>query len=37
MLCDGLGFDLDDIAQENLDKLAVRAYAGTIVGEGDNR
>lgn len=36
-LCEGLGFDLGDIAQMNLDKLAQRAYAGTIIGEGDNR
>lgn len=37
MLCEGLGFDLCHIAQENLDKLAERKAAGTIIGEGDNR
>lgn len=32
-----LGFDLDDIAQGNLNKLASRAEKGTIHGSGDNR
>lgn len=32
-----LGFDLDDIAQGNLNKLAKRKEAGTIHGSGDNR
>lgn len=36
-LCEGLGFDLEDIAQMNLGKLAQRAKAGTIIGEGDYR
>ena len=36
-LCEGLGFDLEEIAQINLDKLAGRMEAGTIIGEGDYR
>ena len=32
-----LGFDLQDIAQENLKKLSSRAKRGKISGEGDNR
>jgi len=36
-LCEGLGFDLEDIAQINLDKLSKRMEAGTIIGEGDYR
>ncbi len=32
-----LGFDLNDIAQANLDKLKSRAERNTISGEGDNR
>lgn len=29
------GYSLDEIAQMNLDKLAARKAAGTIVGDGD--
>lgn len=36
-LCKGMGWSLEDIARENLDKLEARRLAGTIVGEGDNR
>ncbi len=32
-----IGVDLEDIAQENLDKLASRQERGTIKGDGDNR
>ena len=34
-LCSVLGWSLEDIAQMNLDKLAARKAAGTIVGNGD--
>lgn len=36
-LCSVLGFDLEKIAQMNLDKLASRKARGKIEGEGDNR
>lgn len=36
-LCTVMGWDLDDIAQENLNKLADRKKRNVIVGEGDNR
>ena len=32
-----LGFDLEDVAQTNLIKLATRAEKGSISGSGDNR
>lgn len=32
-----MGWSLDDIAQQNLDKLASRQQRGKIDGEGDNR
>lgn len=31
------GWDLEDVAQRNLSKLADRQERGVIVGEGDNR
>lgn len=31
------GFDLDDIAQGNIDKLSSRKERGVIQGSGDNR
>lgn len=34
-LCKVMGWSLEDVAQANLDKLAARKAAGTIVGEGD--
>ena len=34
-LCAVMGWDLEDIAQTNLDKLAARKAAGTIDGNGD--
>lgn len=34
-LCSVMGWDLEDIAQMNLDKLAARKEAGTIDGDGD--
>lgn len=34
-LCTVMGWSLEDIAQMNLDKLAARKKAGTIVGNGD--
>jgi NTP pyrophosphatase (non-canonical NTP hydrolase) len=36
-LADHLGYKLDDIAKDNLDKLASRAARGKIGGSGDNR
>jgi len=37
MLANDLNFKLDDLAQENLKKLASRAKRGKITGDGDNR
>lgn len=34
-LCSVMGWSLNDIAKMNLDKLAARKEAGTIVGNGD--
>lgn len=34
-LCRVLGWELEDVAQMNLDKLAARKEAGTIDGNGD--
>ena len=34
-LCTVMGWSLEDVAQTNLDKLAARKAAGTIIGEGD--
>ena len=34
-LCTVMGWDLEDVAQLNLDKLAARKAAGTIDGNGD--
>lgn len=34
-LCHVMGWDLEDVAQENLEKLAARKKAGTIDGDGD--
>lgn len=34
-LCKVMGWDLEDVAQKNLDKLAARKEAGTIDGNGD--
>lgn len=36
-LCSVLGLHLDDVAQQNLDKLASRKERGQIDGSGDNR
>ena len=36
-LAHDLGMTLDDIAQQNLDKLADRAARGVLRGNGDNR
>lgn len=36
-LCKILEWKLDDVAQENLDKLASRKERGVIDGNGDNR
>jgi NTP pyrophosphatase (non-canonical NTP hydrolase) len=36
-LCTELGLSLDEIAQQNLDKLFARKAAGTIKGSGDKR
>lgn len=34
-LCTVMGWDLEDVAQTNLDKLSARKAAGTIDGNGD--
>ena len=36
-LCTVMGWSLENIAQENLAKLASRQERGKIIGEGDNR
>lgn len=36
-LCFTMGWDLEDVCQANLDKLASRKERGVIEGEGDNR
>lgn len=36
-LCKVMGWSLEDVAQENLDKLASRQARGVIDGNGDNR
>lgn len=36
-LCKIMGWKLEDVAQENLDKLSDRKNRNVIVGEGDNR
>jgi NTP pyrophosphatase (non-canonical NTP hydrolase) len=36
-LCHIMGWNLEDVAQMNLDKLASRRERGVIDGEGDNR
>lgn len=36
-LCSVMGWNLEDIAQQNLDKLADRKERGVIASNGDNR
>lgn len=36
-LCSAMGWELEDIARGNLEKLASRKERGVIVGDGDNR
>ena len=36
-IADNLGWDLEAVAQMNLDKLADRQRRGVIIGNGDNR
>lgn len=36
-LCEVMGWQLEDVAQQNLQKLASRKERGMIAGEGDNR
>lgn len=36
-LCSVMGWSLEDIAQQNLDKLADRKQRGVVDGQGDNR
>ncbi len=36
-LCRVMGWNLEDVAQQNLDKLASRKKRGVIDGNGDNR
>lgn len=36
-LCSVMGWDLEDIAKMNLEKLASRKNRGVIAGDGDNR
>ena len=37
MICEEFGFDLNDVAVANLEKLLKRRQNGTLKGEGDNR
>lgn len=37
LLCEELGISLQDVAQENLDKLFSRKERGVLQGSGDNR
>ena len=37
LLADEVGYDLSEVAQNNLDKLADRAQRGKLKGNGDNR
>ena len=37
LLADEVGYDLSEVAQNNLDKLADRAERGKLKGNGDNR
>nr|WP_288892848.1 nucleoside triphosphate pyrophosphohydrolase family protein [uncultured Alistipes sp.] len=36
-LCSVMGWQLEDVARSNLEKLASRKERGVIVGDGDNR
>lgn len=36
-ICEVFGWELEDVMQGNLDKLADRKKRGVIIGEGDNR
>ena len=36
-IADEVGYDLSDVAENNLDKLADRAERGKLKGSGDNR
>lgn len=36
-LCSVMGWNLEEIARQNLDKLADRQKRGVIAGQGDNR
>lgn len=36
-LCYVMGWDLEDVAKQNIDKLASRRKRGVIDGDGDNR
>lgn len=36
-LCDVMGWSLEEVAQQNLDKLAIRKQRNVIDGSGDNR
>lgn len=36
-LCKVMGWEFEDVATSNLEKLASRKQRGVIVGEGDNR
>lgn len=36
-LCSVMGWDLEDIARQNLDKLSDRKRRGVIASQGDNR
>lgn len=36
-ICSVMGWQMNDIAQQNIDKLTSRAQRGVIIGDGDNR
>lgn len=36
-MCDELGLDFDEVAQQNIDKLASRKERSVLTGSGDNR
>ena len=37
LMCEAMGWSMEEVAQLNLDKLADRAKRNVIIGDGDNR